>query len=47
MSARHRRRSRNPVPLEYRPGFPWWIYLVFGVVVFGPVLVALILEITG
>lgn len=49
MMGRHRRghRIQGYVPEEYQPDFPWWVYLVFGIVVAGPVLVAIILEFTG
>jgi hypothetical protein len=47
VNARHRRKRRGAVPPEYQPDFPWWVYLVFGIVVAGPVLVAVILEFTG
>lgn len=35
------------LPPEYPPEFPWWVYLVFGIVVAGPVLISLVLQLTG
>ena len=45
---RDRRRKRSPVvPPEYRPDFPWFVKWIWVGILVVPILVSVIIQITG